>query len=185
VHVAGNFSADAWLRGLNAGRSFVTTGPLLFATLDGKDPGHRFEQAEPDAREYTLGGQAISAAPLDRIEVIVNGELARAIAPANRQTGQGAVESPLDATIRVDGSSWVAIRCFESRPDRRVRFAHTGPFYVDVAGRPLRPRKEEVEYLIWRVEAQIERSERVLPAPALDEYRAALGVYRAIAATAR
>jgi hypothetical protein len=185
VHVDGNFGAEAWLRGLNAGRSFVTTGPMLFCTLDGEDPGHRFEQADSGARNYTLGGAASSAVPLARIEAIVNGELVRTIDPANRQTDRGAFESPLDATIRLDGSSWVAVRCFESRPDRRVRFAHSGPFYVDVAGRPLRPRKEEVDYLIRRVEAQIQRSERVLPAAALDEYREALRIYRAIAETAR
>ena len=41
----GGFDAGAWLRGLDAGRSFVTTGPMLFVRLDGHDPGHRFEQA--------------------------------------------------------------------------------------------------------------------------------------------
>jgi len=54
-----------------------------------------------------------------------------------------------------------------------------------VPGKPLRPRKFEVDYLIQRVAAQIARSSRALPAPALDEYRAALKAYRAVAETAR
>ena len=69
--------------------------------------------------------------------------------------------------------------------DGRERFAHSAPIHVDVPGKPLRPRKFEVEYLIQRVEAQIARSAGLLPTPALDEYRAALKAYRAVAETAR
>src|SRR4029077_17477752 len=119
-------------------------------------------------------GSAVSSIPLARIEVVVNGEVARTIEPANRKTERGADESPIDVALRLDGSSWVAVRCFEDRPDRRVRFAHSSPFHIDVAGGPLRPRKAEIEYLIHRVEAQIKRSAAVLPAPALEEYREAL-----------
>ena len=116
---------------------------------------------------------------------MVNGAVARTIEPANRKTDRGSYESPIDATLTIDGSSWVAVRCFEDRPDGRVRFAHSGPFHVDVDGRPLRPRRSEVEYLVRRVEEQVERSKGVLPGPALEEYRGALRAYRTIAETAR
>src|SRR5262249_20060434 len=39
---APGFSYDAWVKGLNAGRSFVTTGPMLLAELNGRDPGEVF-----------------------------------------------------------------------------------------------------------------------------------------------
>ena len=67
VHLDGPLDSGAWLKGLNAGRSFVTTGPLLFVTLDGHEPGHRFEQAGASARDYRLAGTAESAVPLGRI----------------------------------------------------------------------------------------------------------------------
>jgi hypothetical protein len=57
--------------------------------------------------------------------------------------------------------------------------------HVDVPGKPLRPRKFEVDYLVKRVEDQIARSSNVLSASALDEYRAALKAYRAVAEMAR
>jgi hypothetical protein len=185
VRLDGDLDVGAWLRGLDAGRSFVTTGPMLFVTLDGQDPGHRFERADPEAGEYHLRGSALSALPLDRIEVVVNGEEVRTLKPSNRKTGQGAYESPIEEAVPIDGSSWIAVRCFEDRPDNRVRFAHTAPFIVDVAGRPLRPRRAEVEYLIQRVQTQIDRSAAVLPEPALDEYREALRIYRELLETAR
>jgi len=185
VRLDERLSAGAWLRGLDAGRSFVTTGPMLFVTLDGHDPGHRFQQSEVKARDHRLSGSAVSAVPLGRIEIVVNGGVVRKVDPANRKTDRGAYESPIDEALSLESSSWVAVRCFEDRPDGRVRFAHSGPFRVDVAGRPLRPRKAQVEYLIRRVEAQVQRSAAVLPAPALEEYREALRIYRKIAETAR
>jgi hypothetical protein len=184
VHPANGFTYEKWLRGLNEGRSFVTTGPMLFAQVNGQDPGHVFKQREA-MQTYHVSGSAISALPLDRIEIIVNGVVAHKLKPANRKSAAGAFESPLDAKLQIDHSSWIAVRCFEDRADKRVRLAPTGPCHVEVAGKPLRPRREEVEYLIKRVEDQITRSADVLPKAALDEYREALRVYREIAKTAR
>jgi hypothetical protein len=185
VRLDGGLDAAAWLKGLDAGRSFVTTGPMLFVTLDGHDSGHRFEQTDAAAWEYRLTGSAESAVPLERIEVVVNGEVARTLRPANRPTERGSYASPVEASLPIDATSWVAVRCFEDRPDGRVRFAHSAPFHIVVPGKPLRPRKEEVAYLVRRVEEQITRSAGVLPGAALDEYRAALRAYRAIAESAR
>jgi hypothetical protein len=39
VQCPGGFSYEAWLRGLDEGRSFVTTGPMLLAEADGRSPG--------------------------------------------------------------------------------------------------------------------------------------------------
>ena len=67
---------------------------MLFVTLDGHDPGHRFDQADAGRREYRLDGSAMSEQPLDRIEVVVNGEVARTIKPANRRTERGRLREP-------------------------------------------------------------------------------------------
>jgi hypothetical protein len=184
VHLPDGFRYEQWLRGLNTGRSFVTTGPMLIAQFNSQDPGHVFKQQVP-MQSYQVSGSALSAAPLDRIEIIVNGIVAQKLKPANRQTRAGAFESSLDATVRIDQSSWIAVRCFEARPDQRIRFAHTAPCHIEVVGKPLRPRREEVAYLIARVQDQIKRSTDVLPKTALDEYREAWRIYQQIAKTAR
>ena len=46
VHVDGEWRHDKWWRGLKAGRSFVTNGPLLLCKADGKLPGHVFRVPE-------------------------------------------------------------------------------------------------------------------------------------------
>jgi hypothetical protein len=185
VQLEGGLDADAWLSGLNAGRSFVTTGPMLFVTLDGHAPGHRFEQTDTGPRDYRLTAAVESASPLDRIEMVQNGEVVKTLAPGNRRTGRGAYASRVEATVTVEGTSWVAVRCYEMIEDGRERFAHSSPFHIDVPARPLHPRKFEVDYLMRRVQTQIDRSAAVLPGSALEEYRAALEAYRTVAERAR
>lgn len=185
VHVGKEFGYDAWVKGLNEGRSFVTTGPMLLAELDGRDSGEVFRPSGASPPAFHLSGRALSAVPLSRIEVIVNGEVAERLNPANRKFEAGGYESPLDTQLKLDGSSWLAVRCYEEHPDKRVRFAHTAPWHVEVGGKPLRPRRPEVEFLVQRMEAQLKRSADVLPEAALAEYREGLRVYQALMKTAR
>jgi hypothetical protein len=167
VRVEGEFAYGKWVRGLAEGRSFVSTGPMLF-----------LEGGRPDAASFRVHGSAESAAGVSRIEILVNGEVVRKVEPVSIGTPRKGFENPIDETVPLDGTSWVAVRCFEDRPDGRVRFAHSAPFHVDVPGKPLRPRRAEVEYLVRRVEDQLARSKDVLPEPALEEYREALRFYR-------
>jgi hypothetical protein len=184
VQLPDGFSYEAWLKGLDAGRSFVTTGPMLFVQVNGQPPGHTFKQSEA-AAEYRITGSAGSSRPLDRIEIILNGEVTKTIKPENRKTERGGFTSALDEKLKIDSSSWIAVRCFEERPDKRIRFAHSAPVHIDVAGKPLRPRKVEIDYLCKRVEDQIARSAELLPKEAADEYREALRIYREIGKNAR
>jgi hypothetical protein len=185
VHCPERFTYEGWLRGLNEGKSFVTTGPMLLVQVNGQQPGHTFKPAPADSLEYHVRGTVLGEQPLERIEIVVNGEVIRTIKPANRRTERGSHESAIDEKLKIDRTSWLAVRCFEDRPDRRVRFAHSGPFHVEVAGKPLRPRRQEVEFLIKRVEDQLARSADELPKAALDEYREALRAYQQLARNAR
>ena len=57
--------------------------------------------------------------------------------------------------------------------------------YLEVPGRPLHPRREEIDYLIQRVEEEITRNQNILAPAVLDEYRQALKSYEAIGRDAR
>lgn len=185
VHLPGKFNYEGWVKGLNAGRSFVTNGPLLMVKVDGKEMGHRFQQKTATPKAYHVVGEAASTSPLDRIEIVVNGKVVRVLTPENRKSSEGGYISPIDAKVPIDGSSWLLVRCFEARPDKRVRFAHTGPVHITVPGLPLRPHKEEIAFLIQRVKDEIARSEGVLPPIVLTEYRQALQTYETIAQSAK
>jgi hypothetical protein len=186
VRLPAGFSYKDWMAGLDAGRSFVTTGPMLFATLDGHDPGHHFScQADDRPLTFTAAGSVQSAHPLSRIEIVVNGQVTHTIPPQNVKTATGAHRSEFSRKIEISGSSWVAVRCFARTPQGRPRFAHTAPFHVKVPERPLRPRQEEVTFLVKRMREQIDRNKEILPEEALQEYRQALERYGQIMHTAR
>ena len=185
VQLPEGFSYEGWVRGLDAGRSFVTTGPMLFARVNDQQPGHSFTARATGGERYRVHGSAESATPLRRIDIVVNGEIAAELAPTNVKQKTGAYRSTFSAEVPLNSSSWLCVRCFEHTAEKRIRFAHSGPFHVVVAGKPLRPRHQEVAFLISRVERQIARSSDVLPEPALREYREALAAYRKIAETAR
>jgi hypothetical protein len=185
VHCPEGFSYDAWVRGLNQGNSFVTTGPMLFVRVNHQAPGHTFKLAHGEAQEFHVEGSVISSLPLERIEILVNGEVARTVKLANRKTRREGYDSLIDERLKIDSTSWLVVRCYEDRPDKRMRFAHSSPFHIEVVGRPLRPRRHEVEFLIKRVEDQIRRNGDLLPRAAVEEYREALRIYQEIARGAR
>lgn len=183
VHQPEGFNYNGWVQGLDQGNSFVTTGPALFVTMNNLRAGTTFKT---DAGgEFHVSGSALGAVPLERIEIVVNGEVARTLKPANRPNKDGAFESAIDEKVTFAESGWLIVRCYEDRPDRRVRFAHTSPFHVDVAGKPVRPRRAEIDFLLKRVTDELARSETVLPPAAVEEYREALRVYQDIARSAR
>jgi hypothetical protein len=183
VHQPRGFAYDTWVRGLERGNSFVTTGPMLFVKMDGKDAGTTF-QADA-GREFRIEGSAVAAMPLERIEIVVNGELTRTLHATNRRNKDGAFESVIDEKVKFPESGWLIVRCYEDRPDKRVRFAHTSPFHIDVPGKPVRPRRAESDFLLKRVTNELARSEKILPPAALQEYREALRIYQEIAKSAR
>ncbi|MBI3866269.1 MAG: CehA/McbA family metallohydrolase [Planctomycetia bacterium] len=187
VECPDGFSYGAWLKGLNAGRSFVTTGPMLRVTFDGQPLGTVFKQAKPHAVHIT--GTAESLRPLIRIEVIVNGEVARVITPQNRAPANlksPALSTKIDEQVPLEHSSWIALRCFEERDGGRNHsfYAHTAPVHFEIDG-PVRPREREVNYFIRRMEQEIARNRGVLADAEVAEYEKALAIYQEIAKRAR
>ena len=181
VHLDGPFTFDDWMRGLSAGRSFVTTGPMLRATVDGYQPGEKFT-ADAD-RNYRIECTVSSEQPLESIELIVNGTPQR-FKPQNNKTPAGSFDSRLSSVFKPKTTSWLAWRCFEKRPGDRFRFAHTAPWHFTVPGRPLRPRRAEANWLVARVKEEIARSQGIAPDNLIRDYQRALEIYEQIARTA-
>lgn len=185
VHLGDTFSYEAWMDGLNAGRSFVTTGPMLFAEVNGRKPGHVFTGEAKVEGAFRLTASVMNADPVTSLEVVVNGQVRKTFKPQQQRTRQGASQATCAETFSFQESSWLAVRCYSKTPEGRIRFAHTAPFYVDIPGKPLRPRRAEVAFLVRRTEEQIQRSKGVIPETAIAEYRKALAVYKKILKTAQ
>ncbi len=179
------FTPELWLRRLNEGRSFVTTGPMLMLTTNEKPFG--FSETKPRRRglagAFSIEGTVVSQFPLDRMEFISSNGILKVIRPAE-QTGEYFMNEFSEQFLYED-SMWFAVRCFEKLPNGRVRFAHSAPAFVQFEDSPVRPTRDQVRYLIQRCEEELARNKDVLSDAELAEYREALEFYRAQLATAR
>ncbi len=192
VHCPGEFTYEKWMEGLNAGRSFVTTGPMLEVSINGQPPGSVIRADGP--LNITVEGRSFMAMK-DRtvVELVVNGEVITSL-ESRSDTSPGS-EIPFRFSHRLTKSSWVAVRVFEYRDvesvtksrertelvkKERFRYAHTAPVYLEIDG-PVKPRKREVNYFIQRMEQEIARHTGVLAEDEVAEYRQALEIYQKIA----
>ena len=178
--VDGKFTFDKWMESLAKGRSFVTTGPMLFLTVNGFDPG-------AELRFPTTGGSKVRitvvveyARPVEKVEIIVNGTVHRRFDLNPDLPADEGHRATFEADLVPERSSWIAARCFEKEIPGNVSFAHTGPVYVMLGQQPITPRKQEAAYLVNRLKDEIERNRQILNPDALAEYETALNVYQEI-----
>ena len=154
ARVEGAPNWPAYLNAWREGRSFVTNGPLLEFEVEGRGPG---DVVDAGPRSWTA--TVASAVPVERIEVVVNGEVVweddGLDAPGVR-TLSGSVELP--------SGGWVALRALGG--DVRwpamdvLPFAHTGPTWIESVGSSdpaARSRAaQELDLLLDAAEARLE-----------------------------
>lgn len=185
VHLPDGFGYEDWMQGLDAGRSFVSTGPMLETRFGDYHAGETISPPDSTAYALKIVSTATSRKPLDRIEIVMNGDVIRTLSPENRLSKTGAFVTNVTETINLDSSAWCAVRCFEEDPKGRIRFAHTNPVHVLLPDKPLRPKKVEVQSLIDRMQAELIRNRDVIGPVALDEYRQAMSAFQALLKSAR
>ena len=185
VHCPRGFTYERWIKGLGEGRSFVTTGPMLLAEINGEVPGGKFQLTPGRSRRVKLSGTVLSEEPVQFVEVLVNGKMQKRIALQSKRNRNGAYEAKFKIAEDISGTSWVALRCWEDRADGRVRFAHTAPTWFDDTTLPLRPRRVEVQWLAERMRQEVISKTDVLSPEAVAEYQEALKHYESLEQTAR
>jgi len=177
------FGHDAWYDALREGRNFVTNGPMLFATVNGKGIGERFEVPAGGKLQAAVELEVRGRDALERAEIVVGGKVAATFEPARGDRRRIAARHKLT----LDKSTWLAVRAFEPVRGMVVRFAHTSPFYVTVGGK--RPRDPQAArfYVKWLDELiaayDKKRAAAKDPAPldaVLETYRRARKVYAAV-----
>jgi hypothetical protein len=145
VKIDDPFTYEKWIAGLRAGRSFVTNGPMLDLSVEGKGIADTVHLA--GAGEIQVKGVASSQFPLSRVELLYNG----AIVAASGGMGDG-LPTKLEKRIRIDGSGWLALRA--SGPavpeiQGEMVLAHTSPVYVLVADKPGGSAEDARYFLQW------------------------------------
>jgi len=148
VDVGADFSYEAWLDGLCSGRTFITNGPLLRLTVDGRAPA-----TEPlDSRRATarVAVEWSGAQPIDRIEIVRDGE----VVAGNANLG-GASWGTFATDVAVHGARWLAARCSgRARTSYgHALWAHTSPVYLNTRPAAAPARRAAAQFLAGIEEA--------------------------------
>ena len=180
VHCEGGFSYEKWMKGLGEGRSFVTTGPMVAAKANGKHSGIEFKSKQPVDLTFDIEGGFEGS--MLKISAIQNGVEVASVASLPVEPGVRSLQK-LQTKVRFTESGWVALRAEQACSG--LRFAHTAPWWVEIEGKPLRPRREQADWLVQRTEEEIARNTSVLSADQLAEFHEALATWKKIQATAQ
>jgi hypothetical protein len=137
----GPLTFDRWAAAVRAGRTFVTSGPILELAVDGHEPGDVIAMNGPGRLPFSIRARAAQPV-ITTVELVVNGRVV-----AERSAERATTELRLDDSVEVAAGSWIAAR---SRSDRHIESvfatsmaAHTSPVYVDLRDRPLVPPPED------------------------------------------
>lgn len=124
----GNLSFAAVARAMKAGRNFVTSGPLVLFSVEGREPGDSLPLSGPRSLRCRIQAWA-SGHPgeyLSAVELVVNGETVE-----SRPVPGRSVEFSEGFNLPVHGNAWIIARVFGS--DRVKQVAITNPVYVEAA----------------------------------------------------
>ena len=155
VQTGSKLDYPGWIEGLRSGQTFISTGPMIELSVDGKGPGDEIGvPAPPPESSHSVLVKAISRSrmPYEKLEIIHNGKVVATAAPSGSH-----FEAALEARVSFDRSGWVAARCYGSEmlpyggpPGHWFRmpvFAHTNPIWVSVEGRPPDPGEAPARFL--------------------------------------
>ncbi|HLV02215.1 MAG TPA: CehA/McbA family metallohydrolase, partial [Acidobacteriota bacterium] len=149
LHLGGELNWSNWIEALRRGRGFVTNGPLLQVMVNGRMPGEEIQLPEQGG-EVTVEGRVDAIVPLDRVELVVNGE--RMPLDVTNTADRG-FQYVFSKTLPVQRSSWITLQAYGSTAahpiDDGFPQATTNPFYVMVGDQPIRSVESAEYFLKW------------------------------------
>jgi len=140
--------ARAWFEGLRNGHAFVSTGPLVELTINGRMPGDEIK-LPASGGEIVVEARVQSITPLESVTLVRNGEVIEKIPlSGDRKSTQ------LTRKLKVTRSGWYHLRA-EGNPKERYPLdadfaqAFTNPVWVTVGDRPVRNAAAATYCLEW------------------------------------
>jgi hypothetical protein len=132
VKVDGPFNLDKWFESFGRGRSFVTNGPTLDFTVNGKIMGEELRVKRGTKLDIAATARLNpDVDSLDRLELVVGGDVTDTAASG------GTDSASLRKQITAERSMWIAVRAYGGKQaPNNMTVAHSAPIYVVVDGEP-------------------------------------------------
>lgn len=145
VQMSEDLTIANWLKGLSAGRSFITNGPLLSLKVNDQNIGDTVSLSGSSPQVH-ISASAMARRDFGRLEVILDGQVIRSVS-CEAQGSHWVAR--IDEKVPVSRSGWIAVRTpSPSVPDHPVHqtptamneygremFSHTSPVYVEIDGK--------------------------------------------------
>jgi hypothetical protein len=157
-----DFGYDAWCAALRAGRSYMSSGPLLRLSVNDAGIGDTVQLPDTGGT-VAVAATARSIFPMFRLELVQSG---RVIASSDSESG--AHELRINENVNIDKSGWICARVDGGGPEHLTRhrdewqraiMAHTSPVYIacGAQGHPAdREALEQISTLIERARSYVE-----------------------------
>lgn len=167
TYTGDTLSYDRWKAGLHAGHTFVSSGPVVTFTVNGRLPGDTLDVAPGTTlrvQAHAFGHAA--QVPLQQLEIVGHGEVVREVTVG--EAGQSPEHLVLDLEMPAEKGVWLAART-RAGP---TQIAHTTPVYVRVDGQGFH-NPETVTHYLDLSEQYLQELEAVLAEPSREpEYQA-------------
>jgi TolB protein len=143
----GPLKIEPWLAAIKAGRTFATNGPLLRFSLGGQAIGGEV-RLDKKQQEVKFSAEMSSIVPVDDLQIVCNGKVARELALDSNRTS-----ARVDGSIPLEASGWCVLRAFSDKAEYPILdlypYATTSPVYVNVAGAPVRSAADAAYFVGW------------------------------------
>ena len=129
TYVGDEFSYQNWKKGLEAGHTYVSSGPVLDFSINGKIPGDEIDISDNSTLNVTARAYGHSEqVPLENLKIIAHGEVIKKVSSSDE--GQSDEYLELEFTINPDRGIWIAAKVNAGLH----QVAHTTPVYITVNG---------------------------------------------------
>mgnify|MGYP006289770881 CR=1 FL=1 len=129
TYVGDTLSYRSWKSGLDAGHTFVSSGPTIEFRVNGQLPGNTVDVAPGES--VTITTEAFGhpeQVPLTSLEIIGHGETLHSVSPDTTRGSTSHLSVEMD--LPIERGIWLAAKVNADR----LQVAHTTPVYVRVNG---------------------------------------------------
>jgi hypothetical protein len=152
------FTYENWCRNMARGRTFLSGGPLLRFSIEGREIGDTLT-LPTSGGTVEVEAEVHSIFPVHRLEIVQQGRVVAAT-----ENVAGARHLRLRERLRVDGHTWLAARTGGPSYEQAVRhldcwsrgiFAHTSPIYIACGGAWELFSQETAQYMLTLIDGSL------------------------------
>jgi hypothetical protein len=170
-----DFSYDNWKAAVRAGNTFATVGPLLSLQVEGQQPGGQVQLPAGGGTVAVSWKVESTSVPIEQVEIVAGGLVADSTGPsAASHLPSGAYVASGTASLKIDKSTWVALRVRGSLRSRAVQddiAAHSSAVQVIVGAAPIFSQPEAAAVLA-QIEGSLRYVDVLAPRPDADRFAA-------------